>query len=387
MWSKFRLSYIISGMLVILIIAALSSPLLIEIYSIQRGGRLLSQALVTIPGSDTSPSVCDLSVPPDYLATSLLENARKALENAIHYNPRLSQAFLLLGRVYCLLGEREEAVKSFTTYTRLRPENPLGFIELGSAYAASCLNKDHYSSINDQFCNQSDVVSEFWQAWQSAGINSAQFPNYAEIAFENQNFKDAELYFKYAFEFGLNRQDEASFPELFKWAITAVISGRLVSQALDDVLPVFHLDGPQEIPATKLRWALSIPAWNVEYGDNLTSHPSGQEINGMMYWAGRAIAFVKAEQAGNYRIIVRAQDMPPAPTILQLDLDLTPIGKIELTDGDGKYKEFTYITHLTAKTHLVGLNFVNDGVSKGIDRNANLSWIRVEAVVQANGDK
>lgn len=56
------------------------------------------------------------------------------LESVILKFPKSSTAHLLSGRIKCLIGDYHGAVQSFSSYTRLKPNNPLGYIEVGFAY-------------------------------------------------------------------------------------------------------------------------------------------------------------------------------------------------------------------------------------------------------------
>ncbi len=66
----------------------------------------------------------------------LAMQARGHLERALDSQASLPRAYLLLGRGNCLLGNYQHAIRAYVAYSALRPDNPLGHLELGFAYEA-----------------------------------------------------------------------------------------------------------------------------------------------------------------------------------------------------------------------------------------------------------
>jgi len=109
------------------------SPLVTATAHQAEGYEYLNQAL-EILGDQTGPDYCVNGGVFDPQAMGLVERAIEALQKAQKARPTNSQSLLLLGRAYCLSGNFEAAVKAYEGYTVLRPENPLGYLELGFAY-------------------------------------------------------------------------------------------------------------------------------------------------------------------------------------------------------------------------------------------------------------
>ncbi len=107
----------------------------LSLYYQEQGGQLLEQALA-VEGR--------LRVRKDpYLLLEPLSSEggqRLAAQAAVHFQAAVrvdetnTQAYRWLGRTAMLIGDPEEAVSDFSTVVRRRPNNPLGYWELGLAY-------------------------------------------------------------------------------------------------------------------------------------------------------------------------------------------------------------------------------------------------------------
>ena len=100
-------------MLVAGFLVALAFPHLVSAYHLEAGGRATQ---------DPSALADDLS--------SAVEHLQRALE----WVPDNAQAYRLLAGVYREQGEWTAAVRALTQYTEVRPDNPLGHIELAEVY-------------------------------------------------------------------------------------------------------------------------------------------------------------------------------------------------------------------------------------------------------------
>ncbi len=124
--------------IVTLLLAALAAwlwPSILSLYQQERGGRLLDQALEA-EGHDTQQESWPLlwETLDDREAQALTEQAAARFHAAIAAAPRHSQAHRWLGRALLLLGKPHSAAEAFSTYVNQRPDNPLGYWELGLAY-------------------------------------------------------------------------------------------------------------------------------------------------------------------------------------------------------------------------------------------------------------
>ena len=106
------------------ILAVLAFPHLVSAYHLEAGGR----------------AVDDLELL-SYNAPAALEHLQKAIE----WQPDSARAYRLMGKVYRAQGDKildsksqglVAAAEALTRYTELRPDNPLGHIELAEVYEA-----------------------------------------------------------------------------------------------------------------------------------------------------------------------------------------------------------------------------------------------------------
>ena len=104
-------------------------PWILGLYFQIQGGKQLQAALQSAGVAEDI--ACTNDPLTDGASVQGLEQAIENLTRATAHYPDLAQAYLLLGRANCALGEYEEAVKAYEEYARLRPENPLGHLELG----------------------------------------------------------------------------------------------------------------------------------------------------------------------------------------------------------------------------------------------------------------
>ncbi len=129
---------IVAGMLLVIATAALLwlRPGALGLYHQVKGGSILAGVIQPLQKTHPGSFACQLGPLTEPSTRSRLKQTVAHLEAARKYNPDLSQAYLLLGRAFCLLGEVDNAVDAYQTYVSLRPNNPLGHLELGFAYEA-----------------------------------------------------------------------------------------------------------------------------------------------------------------------------------------------------------------------------------------------------------
>lgn len=113
-----RSKWLASGSLVVGLAACvfLIFPYAASAYHLEAGGRALDQI-----GESANPH---------------LESAIRHLQAAIQWEKGNAQAYRLLGRAYLAQGDLMAAREALTHYTELRPNNPLGHIELAGVYEA-----------------------------------------------------------------------------------------------------------------------------------------------------------------------------------------------------------------------------------------------------------
>jgi tetratricopeptide (TPR) repeat protein len=156
------------------------TPKILALYNQVRGARLLSEAFRTVNGHSSVSFSCSTPPVSDETAKYRLQEAVIVLNKALRYNSASSHPYLLLGRVYCLQGKYKEAVKAYNQYTFMRPENPLGYLELGFAY----------SEIHDQYATV--------QAWKAANVTAKDFLIVGALLQQSMHFSEAMDWYKWA---------------------------------------------------------------------------------------------------------------------------------------------------------------------------------------------
>jgi tetratricopeptide (TPR) repeat protein len=160
------------------------APRLLGMYYQTQGGSLLEGI-----NSQNSETVLTCAYPADLSGTTFiqLDQATGYLQKAVRVHPKEPQSYLLLGEAFCLRGEPQKAILAYRGYLRLRPDNPLGQIKLGFAYAAACLDRQTesgqtLSAIQNYACADKVLRQLAARHWRKGGLNSADFLAFARQA-------------------------------------------------------------------------------------------------------------------------------------------------------------------------------------------------------------
>jgi tetratricopeptide (TPR) repeat protein len=274
------------------------------------------------------------------------------LNKAINYDPDLSHAYLLLGRALLSLGECDKAIESYRQYVRMRPKNPLGHLELGFTYEAL---GDFSSAVNE---------------WQQFDFFTQDFIHTMEEAWQEESYEEILLWYKRAWLMNQLQPPRNSF----RAAIAAVMTGSsLPHEFSPEVLPIYRLEDNLQIEAENLQWVLSDTYWEIDFGDRLIDHPSGDPLVGVMWWEKPAVAIVDVQQSGNYRVDVRVLHSINEPGELILEHNFTQLGRFSISP---LWKEFSITIHLSSGLNILGTRY--NQLVEGVDGDAILDWIRVQ---------
>jgi len=155
----------------------------IGLYHQLAGGRLLAQleTSATVDTEVVGKWHTDLGSSDEALA--LASAAVSHLEVAAAIDPGLSHAYLLLGRSHHLLGEHTLAIQAYRQYTNLRPDNPLGHLELGQALEGACFgaNEEPLSvdpskaSATNGVCADERLRKALLAEWKAARLDARDF--------------------------------------------------------------------------------------------------------------------------------------------------------------------------------------------------------------------
>ncbi len=156
-------------LLVLLIPLGWALPRGLALYHQVRGARYLAEVLEEAGDTEAVTVYC-FSDPLGESARALAKKARGHLERSLAYDES-AHTYLLLGRVNCLLGQANEAVRRYEAYTKLRPANPLGHVELALGYEAGCGAFDsHLAHIDLCPYYPNETIS-----WKKAKISETDF--------------------------------------------------------------------------------------------------------------------------------------------------------------------------------------------------------------------
>lgn len=194
-----RLPHIIA-LFILLCIAAWASPGAISLYYEIEGGRLLSEPFNRTAKS-TAASFCETALPSDESVRASISEAVTHLKTSLYFNPQNSQSDLLLGRAYCLLGQSEMAIEAFREYTRSRPANPLGHLELFFAYEVRCHEwqiAGEPTSSSNYLCPDQATQAAILAEWQAAGLTSQDMVAVGDQSRTAKSYDQALAWYKRA---------------------------------------------------------------------------------------------------------------------------------------------------------------------------------------------
>ena len=174
---NFRTLLFILSIATILAIITSISPRFLSMYYQMEAAQILQNVM---RNSKVNPDLglpCESILVKQGKSEAKIKEAITKLNQAVSYNKENSQAFLLLGRAYCMLGAPDIAKDYYQAFTVRRPKNPLGYLGLGFAYEA----------VGDR---QAAVA-----AWEEAGSTGQEFVETGFQHFDEGELKEAHLWF------------------------------------------------------------------------------------------------------------------------------------------------------------------------------------------------
>ena len=347
---RLRSILIVIGLLTVIIVAIILIPRGLSLYYQSRGGQQVEYVLRSVEG--LQELVCEALPLSNQTAIGEVEQGIADLNRAVRLNRNNSQAYYYLGKAHCLLGEPNEAKENYVQYTELRPDNPLGHIGLGFAY---------------EKLGESSAAKH---AWKTAGINQDDLFRIGDQEFEADRYKNAIRWYSAAeiLNGALSKSRQ------FVWAVAEILSGKPSPERVESsILPVVSVGNAVQIEGETLRWFSPIQGGIVE------SYTSGDTIAGGLWWTGCALTAIQINDTGEYRLTIRVQDSPPAPTAFQIQHNFTTIQEFSLVKEDNKWKQLDTESYFDVGIHLLSICFLNDGSSNGMDRNLLIDYITISS--------
>jgi tetratricopeptide (TPR) repeat protein len=146
----------------------------VSIFYQVRGGEIISYLSGFKSNENYSDFSCSYSSSDSNFDIDLISRAISYYKAALRLDEGNSHSNLQLGRIYCYIDDPEEAAKYYNRYLELRPNNPIGYLELGFAYEKlykacesipDCKSSFYYRDSMLSAWKQSEVmVNNFFQA-------------------------------------------------------------------------------------------------------------------------------------------------------------------------------------------------------------------------------
>lgn len=156
------------------LLTILTFPHLASAYHLEAGGRAL----------DDAGHLADTPLP-----------ALKHLQQAIEWDAGNTQAYRLLAQAYQMQGDWPAAVGALTRYTELRPDNPLGHIELAQIYEAV------EAEVVDTQTPEMEALHpgvRALEAWRRGGVTAEHFIARGEEEREAGRYEEALAWYLWA---------------------------------------------------------------------------------------------------------------------------------------------------------------------------------------------
>jgi hypothetical protein len=342
--------------LVLIGVAAWAAPRLAAGYYIFRAGQLLDQAWV-----DHSLIPCTQQLPDDAITQAQLQGAVTYVEQALQINPSNTSALRLLGKVYCFQGDYPKASRTFESYVNLRANDPLGHLEAGLASLNTCCDSQK---------NTKGACKTAKEHLKSAGVKADNLLENSISAFQNQQYQASFNYVNWNNCLG---GDHTPTTDLIDDITGIITTGNIPEGDSKFANLSITVNGDTLIDEDQIV--------SLQIGENF-GKPLGQTRSsdtkiGVIWGNGSAAAVVFVPEAGNYQVSARVLNSTPPPIIFQIEHNLFPLKTFQLDAGDKTFTTVNTSLALLPGYHLIGVNFLNDGIVDKVDRNLYLDWIKI----------
>lgn len=130
-----------------------------------------------------------------------------------------------------------------------------------------------------------------------------------------------------------------------------------------------------QISGTELHWLRERPQHEISLGMVLRPNRDGVA---RIWWNDHVGLIIYVDEPGHYRLSMRVLHAPPAPIEMAIGINGVQLRNVSLERGDSSAEIISVVTQLERGLHLLGIWYLNDAIVDGVDRNAEVEWVRVE---------
>ena len=174
-----------------------------------QGERSLETATRRVEEDQLAVAPCDREPVLEPDEHQALEQALIHFEKALTYGSKDSGTYLKLGRVNCYLGNYQQAVDSYRVYTSLRPQNPLGHLELAFTFQALCTDQsgsqdpgtdstENAPSPDLKLCQDSKLNTNILRELKASGVSSQELFQWGEHEVSSQSMTPSLVWYDWA---------------------------------------------------------------------------------------------------------------------------------------------------------------------------------------------
>jgi tetratricopeptide (TPR) repeat protein len=356
---KWFILFILSAGLIVV------SPKIVALYQINAGGDLLVQVFKSDPERASAAGYCSLTPVRQAASRMKLKDAKVVLQQALRADPTSAQAYLLLGRVHCLLGSFQEAESSFSQFNQLRPKNPMGHLELEALYKR-CFKSRNQESLGCPDKRDTDLYTRFLYEWKLAGGTGDPFLASANASFSHGDYLAASEDYQNSYAKGGQPSDS----ELFRWGISSVITTQQVPEPVGlKVLPVHELKGNAiSIPGDQFQWMKFTEDIPLNFGDPLSLNPGIVPGEGVVWWEGAVCTEFRLKEEGEYVLGIRAKHLSESGNTrgqIEVRVDESLLGMYDL---GADWQDINLVVKMSVNDHVIAIRFLKDVGDVIIDR-------------------
>lgn len=317
-------------------LAVVSRPYVISAYYLEQAGRALD------------------GEPPD------IQQAVLQAKQALRFTPNEAHAYRLLAQAHLNENNGEAAIEALTTYTQLRPDDPGGQFDLGTAYYRA---------------GQTEKAVALWQAMGLTGEGMLQ---YANNALQQANYQAALLWAEQAALMDANpaqvayvqgtiyarRGNETSAKQAFE-LVRQLDASLLPSLTVTDYMQFDN----QQFNGLDQRL---ITTRSLEDGETL-----------IIVFANRTISqsFFLSD-SGKFKFTLQAQNRLPPPIEIRIKFNDAPPVIMTFDKADNSWENKNIDIELPVGVNMIEISFINDATVNGLDRNLFIKKVKIERVLE-----